>query len=233
MNEQEIDLLELGKQILKHSLLILILSILIGAGAFGLSKYVISPKYEANTSMIVSSSKQNIDQNNPQADVELNQINANRALVSTYSEIVKSRGIADKVIANLNLDMDYEEFTDMVSIEPVKDTQIISVKVVDTIAQRAADIANETSMIFKDSITQIMNVDNVQILDKATLPEEPSSPNVIIYTVVGFVLGFILGIGISVIKEVSNTRVKTSEEVTEAFDIPVLGLIPDKHKVRK
>lgn len=230
MNEQEIDLLELGKQILKHSLLILILAILAGAGAFGLSKYVISPKYEANTSMIVSSSKEQTDK---QADVELSQINANRALVSTYSEIVKSRGIADKVIANLNLDMDYEEFSDKVSIEPVKDTQIISVKVVDTIAQRAADIANETSMIFKDSITQIMNVDNVQILDKATLPEEPSSPKVMRNTAVGVMLGFILGIGIALVMELSNTRVKTSEEVTEAFDIPVLGLIPDKHKVRK
>lgn len=233
MNEQEIDLLELGKQILKHGLLILILAILAGAGAFGLSKYVISPKYEANTSMIVSSSKQNVDQNNPQADVELSQINANRALVSTYSEIVKSRGIADKVIANLNLDMDYEEFSNKVSIEPVKDTQIISVKVVDTIAQRAADIANETSMIFKDSITQIMNVDNVQILDKATLPEAPSSPKVKRNTAIGVMLGFILGIGIALIMELSNTRVKTSEEVTEAFDIAVLGLIPDRHKSKK
>lgn len=230
MNEQEIDLLELGKQILKHSLLILILAILAGSGAFGLSKYVISPKYEANTSMIVSSSKQNVDQNNPQADVELSQINANRALVSTYSEIVKSRGIADKVIANLNLDMDYEEFSGKVSIEPVKDTQIISVKVVDTIAQRAADIANETSMIFKDSITQIMNVDNVQILDKATLPEAPSSPKVMRNTAIGAMLGFILGIGIALIMELSNTRVKTSEEVTEAFDIAVLGLIPDRKR---
>lgn len=230
MNEQEIDLLELGKQILKHSLLILILAILAGAGAFGLSKYVISPKYEANTSMIVSNST---EQKDKQTDVELSQINANRALVSTYSEIVKSRGIADKVIANLNLDMDYEEFSNKVSIEPVKDTQIISVKVVDTIAQRAADIANETSMIFKDSITQIMNVDNVQILDKATLPEAPSSPKVMRNAAIGVMLGFILGIGIALIMELSNTRVKTSEEVTEAFDIPVLGLIPDKHKVRK
>ncbi|WP_297688475.1 Wzz/FepE/Etk N-terminal domain-containing protein [uncultured Anaerococcus sp.] len=230
MNEQEIDLLELGKQILKHSLLILILAILAGAGAFGLSKYVISPKYEANTSMIVSSST---DQKDKQTDVELSQINANRALVSTYSEIVKSRGIADKVIANLNLDMDYEEFSKKVSIEPVKDTQIISVKVVDTIPQRAADIANETSMIFKDSITQIMNVDNVQILDKATLPEEPSSPKVMRNTAIGAMLGFILGIGIALIMELSNTRVKTSEDVTEAFDIAVLGLIPDRHKSKK
>ena len=230
MNEQEIDLLELGKQILKHSLLILILAILAGAGAFGLSKYVISPKYEANTSMIVSNST---EQKDKQTDVELSQINANRALVSTYSEIVKSRGIADKVIANLNLDMDYEEFSNKVSIEPVKDTQIISVKVVDTIAQRAADIANETSMIFKDSITQIMNVDNVQILDKATLPEAPSSPKVMRNTAIGAMLGFILGIGIALIMELSNTRVKTGEEVTEVFDIPVLGLIPDRHKSKK
>ncbi len=230
MNEQEIDIIELFKKIVKHFLLIIFLLIIVAIASFAVSNFLITQKYEANTSMIVSSSKEQTDK---QADVELSQINANRALVSTYSEIVKSRGIADKVIANLNLDMDYEEFSNKVSIEPVKDTQIISVKVVDTIAQRAADIANETSMIFKDSITQIMNVDNVQILDKATLPEEPSSPKVMRNTAIGAMLGFILGIGIALIMELSNTRVKTSEEVTEAFDIPVLGLIPDKHKVRK
>lgn len=76
-------------------------------------------------------------------------------------------------------------------------------------------------------------MDNVQILDKATLPEAPSSPKVMRNTAIGAMLGFILGIGIALIKELSDTRVKTSEDVTEAFDIPVLGLIPDKHKVRK
>ena len=178
--------------------------------------------------MIVSNSKNEQEKQN--GDVDINQINANRALVSTYSEIVKSKGVADKVIADLKLDMDYQQLSQKVSIEPVKDTQIISVKVVDTVPERCMDIANATSMVFKDSVTKIMKVDNVQILDKANLPEEPSSPNVKKNTAIGLVLGFVLGVGLSLFKEMMDTTFKSTDDIAEAFDIPVLGMVPDKSK---
>src|SRR5574344_967783 len=232
MNEQEIDLIELFKKIIRHLPLIILLSVIVGAASFAASKFLITPKYDSNATMIVSNSNQNNDPNNPQAAVELGQIQANKALISTYSEIVKSKGIADRVIANLGLDMDYEVFSEKVSIEPVKDTQIISVKVVDTIPERAQDIANETANIFKSSIGDIMNVDNVQILDGATLPEAPSSPRIARNTAIGAVLGFILGMAIVMIKELSDTRIKSSEDITAEFDIPVLGLIPDRKKFK-
>lgn len=230
MNEQEIDLIELSKKIFKHLPMIIIFSIIIGAASFLLSKFVITPKYDSNTTMIVSNSNQNNDPNNPQTNVELGQIQANKALISTYSEIVKSKGIADRVINNLGLDMDYEEFSSKVSIEPVKDTQIISVKVVDTIPERAMDIANETANIFKSSIGEIMNVDNVQILDGAILPEEASSPNIKKNTAIGVILGLVLGVAVVLFKEIADSSVKSSEEVTEYFDIPVIGIVPDSEQ---
>ena len=228
MNEQEIDLIELFNNIKKHTLLIIILGLLIGGVSYGVSSYVLTPKYDSNATMIVSNSTSTDSQNPQQTNVELGQIQANKALISTYSEIVKSRGIADKVINNLSLDMDYEEFSEKVSIEPVDDTQIISVKVVDTIPERAQDIANETANIFKYSIGDIMKVDNVQILDGATLPEKPSSPNIKKNTAIGVVLGLILGVMISIFKELADTTIKTQDDINKYFDLPVIGIIPDK-----
>lgn len=227
MNEQEIDLIELSKKLVKHLPMIFLFAIVVGALSFVLSSFIITPKYDSNATMIVSNSTQNNDQN-PQANVDYGQIQANKALISTYSEIVKSKGIADKVIKNLGLDMDYDEFSSKVSIEPVKDTQIISVKVVDTIPERAMDIANETANIFKGSIGDIMKVDNVQILDGATLPEEPSSPKIAKNTAIGLVLGFVLGMAVALFRELADSSVKSAEEVTEFFDIPVIGIVPDR-----
>ena len=226
MDEREIDLLELVKKLRQHLFSILCLGVIFAALSSAASVFIITPKYEATTTMIVSNSKNE----DPNQDVDLNQINANRALVSTYSEIVKSKGVADKVIDNLKLNMDYGEFSQKVSIEPVKDTQIISVKVVDTVPERSMDIANATSMVFKDSVTKIMKVDNVQILDKANLPEKPASPNIKKNTLIGLVLGFIIGIALALFKELSDTTFKTTDDIQEAFDIPVLGMIPDKSK---
>ena len=228
MNEQEIDLIELFNNIKKHTLLIIIFGLLAGGIAYGISSFVLTPKYNSNATMIISNSTNVDNQNMPQANVELSQINANKALISTYSEIVKSRGIADKVIKNLDLNMDFEEFSDKVSIESVKDTQIISVMVVDTIPERAQDIANETANIFKDSIGDIMKVDNVQILDGATLPERPSSPNIKKNTAIGVVLGLILGVMIAIFKELSDTTIKTQEDINQYLDLPVIGIIPDR-----
>lgn len=229
MYEREIDVIELIKKLKNHIMFIILVTIIGGCLGFGISKFLITPNYNATTSMIVGNS--NDSENNQDMNLDYTQIQANRALVSTYSEIVKSKGIAEKVINNLDLDLDYDEFSDKVSIHPVNDTQIISVEVIDSIPERAMDIANETSMIFKDSITEIMNVDNVQILDKATLPEEPYSPSILKNTFIGIILGLISGLAISMIRIISDRTIKSVEDVKEAFDIPVLGAVPDKKKV--
>lgn len=227
MKEKEIDLIDLIKKILNHIYLIISLAFIIGGLCFAYSKFLVLPTYESNATMIISSSNQNGDKGDI-ANIELNQIQANKALISTYSEIVKSKGIADQVIKNLSLNMGYEEFSKKVSIEPVKDTQIISVNVVDSVPARAMDIANETANIFKSSIGDIMKVDNVQILDGATIPVEPVSPNVSKSTVVGAIIGLVLGIIISMFKELYDISIKSAEEVEEYLNLPVIGVLPDR-----
>ena len=168
--------------------------------------------------------------NSENPGLEYNEIQINRSLVSTYSEIVKSKGIAEIVIDDLNLDMDYKEFSNKVSITQVNDTQIISVKVVDTIPERAMDIANETSLIFKKSISKIFDLDNVQIIDKADLPKYQSYPNVFKNSILGVFVGFFISVVASVIKQLRDTTFKDADDFNKAFNLPVLGMIPNKEK---
>lgn len=227
MKNIEISIQKIIEKIIEKFAFILIISLLSGLVCFALSRYVIKPIYESNTTMIINNFS-NKDGKETQSNIEIGQIQANKALISTYSEIVKSKGIADSVINNLSLDMDYEEFSEKVSIESVKDTQIISVKVVDTIPDRAKDIANETANIFKNSIGDIMKVDNVQILDGATSAEKPISPNITFNTLIGILLGLVLGSLIVVVNEITDKSIKDSDQVSEYFDIPVIGILPDK-----
>lgn len=227
MKNIEISIQKIIEKIIEKFAFILIISLLSGLVCFALSRYVIKPTYESNTTMIINNFS-NKDGKETQSNIEIGQIQANKALISTYSEIVKSKGIADSVINNLSLDMDYEEFSEKVSIESVKDTQIISVKVVDTIPDRAKDIANETANIFKNSIGDIMKVDNVQILDGATSAEKPISPNITFNTLIGILLGLVLGSLIVVVNEITDKSIKDSDQVSEYFDIPVIGILPDK-----
>lgn len=216
-------------QYMKMNIATILASIIIVGGlGYGFTKYVITPTYTSNATMMVGVSMPNDNTNDKSDGTNANLVEVNKSLISTYSEIVKSRGVSDQVINNLKLDMTYDDFSDKVSIEQVKDTQIISVTVVDTIPERAKDIANETANIFKDTIGDIINVDNVQILDAAVLPKSPSAPNINRNTLFSLLLGAIIGVLISVYREISDTTIKTQDDISNYFDLPVIGIIPDK-----
>lgn len=232
-NNEEITLIDVLELLRKNLLLILFSALIVALTSYLVSTFVITPKYKASASMIVGTSNQAQVQHPDQSEVDYNKVQANRALVSTYSEIVKSRGIGERVIDRLDLNMSYEEFSKKVSIEPVNDTQIISLTVVDTIPERAKDIANETSEVFKESIQRIMQVDNVQILDGARDPDKPVSPKILRNTAIGFFIGLFIGLLITFMKGFLDTTIKTSETVLRDFGLPVLASIPLMKKGKK
>ncbi|MDO5047847.1 MAG: Wzz/FepE/Etk N-terminal domain-containing protein [Anaerococcus sp.] len=226
MEEREIDLLELFDIIKKNFFKIILVGLIFGLGAFLVSKFLIAPKYESSVSLIVNN---NQPTENNEA-LQLNDVQLNQKLVGTYTEIIKTRGIASMVIDNLGLDIDYEDFVSMVSVSSKNDTEIFEVSVRDTIPQRAADIANETSKVFKDAIVEIMNVNNVQILDEAIVAEDPYSPSVVRNTGLGFILGIFISIFIILVRSLLDTRIKSADDITDTFDLPVIGILPDRER---
>jgi len=220
-NEREFyDVMSILK---KHWLLNLFYSILLAMIILFISIFLIKPEYKSTASILINSSNTNED-----AETSLNDIQLNQKLVNTYTELLKTRGIAEQVIDNLDLDLTYEEFKEKVSINTKQNTEVFEITVVDSIPERASDIVNETSNVFKDSIVKIMNIDNIHILDKGIPDYEPSSPHIKMNTIISFIIGLILFNFISITREIVDSSVKSTEEITEYFDIPVIGVIPDK-----
>lgn len=224
MQERDIDLLILWDAIKRNLITIIFSGILFGGAIYLYSTMIVKPKYEATTSMIISQSNRNEITN---SDLQINDLRLNQELVNTYSEIIKTRGISNIVIENLGLDLNYEQFNQKVSVTQKGNTEIFGINVIDVIPERAKDIANETSEVFKEAIVEIMKTDNVQILDEAVLPEEPISPNVLRNTLLGFIIGLFLSAAFFILKELLDTTIKTSDDVSEALNIPVLGVLPD------
>lgn len=227
MEEREIDLLQIWSVFKKKLIYILLASLVMGAIFFGISKFVLTPKYKAESSIIIRQDTDSTSNRN----MQINDLKFNQELVNTYSEIIKTRGIADLVIKNLNLDMTHDEFKSMVSVSTKSNTEIFSVSVVDVIPERAMDIANETTTVFKEAVKEIMKIDNVQILDKAIKPEKAISPKVNVNTVLGALVGFMLASLVFIFKELMDNTVKTADDFTKTFNLPVLGVIPDNKRL--
>lgn len=234
-SDYEISLIDLFKGLKNDLLLIILTGIIIGAATFAFNKFVVKPEYETSASIMIGVDKDD-ENNETNNDLKYNdlreydKLQVNKSLISTYSEIIKSNNVAKAVIKNLNLDMGYKEFSEKVSISQVKDTQIISIEVVDSNPKKAADIANETVSVFKKSISKLFGLDNIKIVDKAYAPKSPSSPNVIKNSLSGIVIGLFIGIIISIIKQLMDNSFKNENEFYRVFDIPVLGMIPNKEK---
>ena len=87
--------------------------------------------YQSYTTVILGSSA------NTSNSITQNDINLNKNLVSTYAQIVKSKRVLEQVITQLDLDIEYEELANKISVGSVNDTEIIKISVSDSDAVRA------------------------------------------------------------------------------------------------
>ncbi len=218
---EEIDLKELF-DFLKSKLYILMLIILtiVTLGCI-YSFNIKTPVYKSSATIVLATSD-----NKDGTEITQNDVSLNQKLVSTYSEIVKSRKVLSSVIASMNLDYTYEQLHKMVSVEAVTNTEIIKVSVTDENALKAQQITNNISAEFAKEITDIYNVKNVKILDYANYSNSPSNVNYIKELIIYILGGTVVGISILFLIFYFDNTIKTVEQVEAKLGLPILGRIP-------
>ena len=150
---EEIDLRELFDYFKSNFMWIIVTVILfIGIG----NVYTILtrvPMYKGNTTIVLVSENKNESYNQ-------NELQLNKNLVGTYSEIIKSRNVLSQVIDNLGLDTTVESLSKNVSVEAVQNTEIIKISVGADDPEVAARIANEIANVFATEIKKIYKLNN-------------------------------------------------------------------------
>ena len=90
-------------------------------------------------------------------------------------------------------------------------------------AQRAFDLVvgrfNQTTL--ESQTTQ----SNVNLLNEADAPLEPSSPKILLNAAVAVLLGSLLAVGGALLVELFNRRVRSAEDLSSALGLPLIGLL--------
>lgn len=218
----EISLQEI-LMILWNKVWVIILCTLIGGvAAFGISAFVLDPTYTSRVSMYVNS---NTERENTIAN--LNDINASQKLVSTYIEILKSDNVLSKVITETGFHYTPEQIRKMLTASAVNGTEIFEVKITTEDANEAAVIANTIAAVAPEEIIRVVKAGSVELIDEAVPATSSSSPNVLLNTVIGLMLGGVLSVLGVLVAEMLDNRIKTEDDLKKGYDFPILGTIPD------
>ena len=224
MNEETIELRELLEILLKRKLLIILMTVLCTVAGGVYSVFLITPMYNAETTMMVNGAKNMTD---IASSLDIGSINLSQKLVVTYGEIVKSRIVLEQTIDSLKLDMTYEQLLRKTTAQQVGDTEILKIAVQDEDPAQAAVIANKISDVFVKEVMRILKVNNVETIDKAIPIEKPVNVKTALNIAIAMILGLMLGVFTAFVLEYMDNTIKTENDVQKHLDLPVLGLIPD------
>ncbi len=120
---------------------LILLAVVLAAGAAYITSQLMEPVYQATTTLLINEA--------PSANVsDYTAILTSERLARTYSELLTKRPILDEVLTRLDemgLSVEFEDVSDLadvISVQLVRDTQLIEVSVEDKDPERAAVIAN-------------------------------------------------------------------------------------------
>ncbi|MGI6539140.1 MAG: YveK family protein [Caldicoprobacterales bacterium] len=219
--EETMDLREILQIIYKRLWFIILVTLVCIISSGIISFFVLDSIYEASTTLMVSKTRDDQSSN-----LQYNDILMNQKLVKTYSEIVKSNRVLEKVIEQLDLDMTTGDLKNKIQVSSVSDTEIIRIAVQDKDPNFATELANSIAVVFMGEIGSIMKMDNVQFIDPAKVPIDPVKPRPLLNIAIAAVLGVMISVFIVFLVEYFDNTVKTVDDVENKLGLPVLGSIP-------
>lgn len=222
----EIDLKDLLSLLWRHIWVILLSALLGGVILLAGTKLFIAPKYTATVSMYVYN-------NNNVENASVQDITLSQQLVNTYIVILKSNSVLQRVSDQLDWKYNTEDLRKAITASSIDSTEAFEVSVIDKDPKHAQKIANTIAKVAPSQIIRVAKVGAVEVIDYATLPIEPSSPKPLRNTVIGIFLGLFFSSGIIILLNMFDTTICTESDLTEVFNLPVIGTIPHIETLKK
>ena len=217
---EEINILDFLNYVKKYIVIIMVLSFILLVEVVVYDKAIKVPMYKTYTTIVLTQAS---DASN--STITQNDITINQKLVSTYSEIIKSKLILEQVISGLNLDYSYGDLKKNVSVEALTNTEILKISVEDANADKAAEIANKIATVFSKEVTKIYQLNNISILDKAQVPKTVSNNTLKRDMAISVFIGIFLSVAVIFVIYYFDDSIKLSDNLEEEVGLPVVAKV--------
>ena len=228
MNEEVVNIQDFIDALKKRWQLIVSVTLAVTIIATMLNFFIIKPKYESTTKLFIGKSASN------QVETTYNssEMLMYQKMLKTYSTLISSVDLVSRAFEASGVkELNSNEAIKSLSVVPQNDTQIIEIKYTSGNKQECKDVVEAISKEFIKESPVYYDV-AVETIESVKLPSEPISPNKVINISLSFVLGLLMGVGISIGLFMMDSTFKEKEKLEEIIGLPVLGVIPDSEKVK-
>ncbi|WP_082775257.1 polysaccharide biosynthesis tyrosine autokinase [Pseudoclavibacter helvolus] len=224
-------------RILHKNWIIIVVCLLAGIAAGAGSTLLATPKYQATAELYVS-----VKSSDSAVAGELGQgVTFARQAVQSYATVVNKEIVTTRVIEELGLDVTPAQLSTQITATNPLNTVVLEVAVVDEDPAMAAALANSVASNFIDVIVNELekpegaspSLVKIEPVQSAQIPSTPISPRVPLNIAIGALVGLALGIAVAVIRQVADTKVRSTHDIAQITDRPVIGTIafdPDAGK---
>lgn len=216
--------------IIKSKLKFMILiGLIFGVITGGASFYIRQDTYAAQITFYVYSNPDYIGDSG--INLSSSEVGNAAALLPSYLQILKSTSFLESVIDASGIDpLLYTPgvLKKEISASAVSGTAVFKVAVYDRNPYNAMLIANTIGELAPEKIVSVVKSGGIEVLDQAKLPTVPyQSTSVPLMTLVGIVAGCALAVFFFIIKGLRDTRYRRLYEITDTYNIPILGIVPE------
>ena len=215
----ELSLMEILGLLKKNWIMIAVMTVLVGALAYGYTKFFIDPTYQSSSTVFI---QPKVNEN----QVSYNELLTNQRLIDTYTQIAKSNLVLTEVAKEFkSLGYDKEEIANAISVSSISDTEIIRFSVVTVDPALSTRITNKVVEVFIAKVNTIMELNNLTVIDKAINNPTPVGPRTLFNTAIGALIGLMGAVFIVFVRHLLNNTLKTRADVERVLGVPVLGEI--------
>lgn len=218
--------------------LIIILAVLCGGAAFSYANFMMPLKYQSYTTMYVKNNTENA------ANLNNNDLNAARSLVSTYIAVLQSdtmlENAGDRLVEKFGNDRIAQNFKfkdgkvtsdslrSSLTMSAVDETEVLKIMAVTNDAEISAELCRIIAELAPEFLIRVVGAGSVEAIDAAQISNSPVSPNVPKTTVIGAFAGTLLAVLIIFLIDFFDNTIKDSDAISKKHQLAVLGEIQSR-----
>lgn len=226
-----INILEYLNEIKKNcrNIAIITLSFILIASIY--TTFFIKQDYEATVKVFIGKQKfKNVMETYNNEEITLYQ-----RLITTYSEVIKSKKLINKSVNESKINslkevdekIEYGSVIGDLTVNPLTDTQIIELKYISKNPQQSYNLIYSMTKNLIAYSKELYPTVNIKVLEQVNVNSGALMSKKIMIMSIAFIFGLIVSIGGVIMMMYFNNTFKNKESIEEELGLAVLGAIPD------